>query len=183
MEKPSKQKYHPNSLIQESWRLDLTGTHHLLPDHGPVRQITRRPKSLIMGWENGNKLVTTHFPMVTSMYRILVYKNLHKLIIMKNNVILYRLYNIAVRYIFYFNKKNSFHFRISWYATASTTESVLIIGGFTNDSPSHSSTIAEYRNGSWKIVWNLAQARYDHGAITSGSITMVVGGRKHGGVS
>ena len=86
------------------------------------------------------------------------------------------LFYIAVRSIFYFHKKNSFHFRISWYATASTTESVLIIGGWTNGSPNFSSTIAEYKNGSWKILGNLAQARYGHGAITSGSITMVVGG-------
>ena len=67
-------------------------------------------------------------------------------------------------------------FRISAYATASTDESVLIIGGYTGGSPSRISTIAEYKDGNWKNVGNLAQARYGHGAITSGSVTMVAGG-------
>ena len=74
------------------------------------------------------------------------------------------------------NRKNSFIFRISDYATASTSDSVLIIGGLTRGSPSRTSTIAEYKDGNWKNVGNLAQARYGHGAITSGSVTMVVGG-------
>ena len=62
------------------------------------------------------------------------------------------------------------------YAAASTSDSVLIIGGFTAGSPAYTSTIAEYKDGNWKKVGNLAQARNNHGAITSGSITMVVGG-------
>ena len=66
-------------------------------------------------------------------------------------------------------------FRIAYYATASTDESVLIIGGFTGGSPNIILTIAEYKNGSWKNIGNLVQARYDHGAITSGSVTMIVG--------
>jgi len=55
----------------------------------------------------------------------------------------------------------------------------LIIGGYTNGSPYLTSTIAEYKNGNWKNVGNLAQARNGHGAITSGSITMVVGGESN----
>ena len=66
--------------------------------------------------------------------------------------------------------------RISYYATASTIESVLIIGGLIGSPPSYSSTIAEYKDGSWKNIGNLAQARHGLGAITSGSVTMVVGG-------
>ena len=62
------------------------------------------------------------------------------------------------------------------YASASTSDSVLIIGGFTAGSPDYTSTIAEYKDGNWKNVGNLAQARRSHGAITSGSITMIVGG-------
>ena len=46
--------------------------------------------------------------------------------------------------------------------------------------PTYTSTIAEYKDGNWKNVGNLAQARYGHGAITSGSITMVVGGWANG---
>ena len=93
------------------------------------------------------------------------------------------LFYIAARSIFYFHRKNSFHFRISWYATASTSESVLIIGGYTNGSPFYTSTIAEYKDGSWKNIGNLAQARRAHGAITSGSITMVVGGIPNSGTT
>ena len=54
------------------------------------------------------------------------------------------------------------------YASASTSDNVLIIGGFTAGSPDYTSTIAEYKDGNWKNVGNLAQARYGHGAITSG---------------
>jgi len=75
-----------------------------------------------------------------------------------------------------------FLFRIAYYATASTSDSVLIIGGYDNyyGSPSYTSTIAEYKDGNWKNVGNLAQARHGHGAIKSGSITMVVGGYPNG---
>ena len=67
------------------------------------------------------------------------------------------------------------------YATASTSDSVLIIGGNTGVSPYTSSTIAQYKDGIWKNIGNLAQARRAHGAITSGSITMVVGGWPNSG--
>ena len=62
------------------------------------------------------------------------------------------------------------------YATASTDESVYIIGGYTNGSPIGTTAIAEYRDENWKRAGNLAQARRFHSAITSGSTTMVVGG-------
>ena len=73
---------------------------------------------------------------------------------------------------------NDFIFRISHYATSSTDESVYIIGGYSPGVPVDyfTSTIAEYKNGNWKNVGDLAQARHAHGAITSGSITMVLGG-------
>ena len=73
--------------------------------------------------------------------------------------------------------RNDFIFRISHYAVASTDESVYIIGGYTNVWPYYTSTIAEYKDGDWKNVGSLAQGRSYHGAITSGSITMVVGGQ------
>ena len=83
--------------------------------------------------------------------------------------------------IFTKNCKNSFIFRISDYATASTSDSVLIIGGYTGVYQQKLSTIAEYKDGNWENVGNLAQARYAHGAITSGSISMVVGGEPNSG--
>ena len=52
----------------------------------------------------------------------------------------------------------------------------MIIGGNTSGIPEIISTVAEYKNGSWKNIGNLAQARDGHGAITSGSVTMIVGG-------
>ena len=81
------------------------------------------------------------------------------------------------------NFLNQIHFRIAYYSTASTDESAFIIGGYTSVSPSIISIIAEYKNGSWKNVGNLVQARYGHGAITSGSTTMVVGGYPYSGSS
>ena len=74
--------------------------------------------------------------------------------------------------------------RIAFYATASTDESVFIIGGHTGGWSSgwgRSSIIAEYKDGSWTNIGNLAQGRHAHGAITSGSITMVVGGQPNNG--
>ena len=60
------------------------------------------------------------------------------------------------------------------YATASTIESVYIIGGYTRfDSIT---TIGEYRDGKWSIAGNLSQARDSHAAISFGAYTMIVGG-------
>ena len=69
-------------------------------------------------------------------------------------------------------------FRIGYYATTSTDESVYIIGGFTFDSSTGYQTpiIAEYKNDQWYNVGSLKQSRNGHGAITSGSFTMVIGG-------
>ena len=68
--------------------------------------------------------------------------------------------------------------RISNYATTSTEESVYIIGGWTDDSSTGYRTpiIAEYKNDQWYNVESLKQSRHAHGAITSGSLTMVIGG-------
>ena len=66
-------------------------------------------------------------------------------------------------------------FRISSYATASTEESVYIIGGWTGTG-GRTPIIAEYKNDQWYNVGSLKQSRHAHGAITSGSLTMVIGG-------
>lgn len=57
------------------------------------------------------------------------------------------------------------------------------MGGNTGGSPTRTSTIAQYKDGSWKNIGNLAQARQTHGAITSTSITIVVGGYPNSGSS
>ena len=69
-------------------------------------------------------------------------------------------------------------FSLSYYATASTAESVFVIGGYTRDSSTGLRTpiIAEYRDNQWFNVGNLNQSRHGHGAITAGSLTMVLGG-------
>ena len=66
------------------------------------------------------------------------------------------------------------------YATTSTEESVYIIGG-TTASSQPSSVIAEYKNAEWFNIGSLQQSRYSHGAFTSGSWTMVIGGSSSGG--
>ena len=69
------------------------------------------------------------------------------------------------------------------YATTSTNESVYILGGFTNDSSMGLRTpiIAEYKDKEWNDFGNLKQSRQAHGAITSDSMTMVIGGESTGG--
>ena len=64
------------------------------------------------------------------------------------------------------------------YATTSTEESVYIIGGFIQASATGERTpiIAEYKNDQWYNAGSLKQSRHAHGAITSGSLTMVIGG-------
>ena len=55
------------------------------------------------------------------------------------------------------------------------------MGFVTGGSLKRISTIAEFKNGNWKKVGDLAQARMSHGAITLGSTIMVVGGWPEGG--
>ena len=81
-------------------------------------------------------------------------------------------WNVAADYPFNSGKQ------ISMYATTSTEESVFIIGGFTNVSSDglRTSIIAEYRADEWNNAGNLKQPRQAHGAIKSGSLTMIIGG-------
>ena len=66
MEKPSRQNHHQSSLIITSWRLDLTGTHHLLPDK-MLQRMDWKPKFLFMDPINGFKRLITHFQRVIGM--------------------------------------------------------------------------------------------------------------------
>jgi hypothetical protein len=69
---------------------------------------------------------------------------------------------------------------ISHYATSSTENSVYIIGGYTSPA-TNIPIIAQYKNDEWHNVGNLKQTRHSHGAITSGSLTMVIGGYSYEG--
>ena len=55
------------------------------------------------------------------------------------------------------------------------------MGGYTKGTPDVTSRIAEYKNGEWIDGGNLAQARYGHGAITSESKTLIIGGTHNDG--
>ena len=69
---------------------------------------------------------------------------------------------------------------LGYYATSSTEQSVYIIGGYINGQ-TQTPIIAEYKNDEWYNIENLKQARHGHGVITSGSLTMVIGGSIKGG--
>ena len=62
---------------------------------------------------------------------------------------------------------------------------MLIIGGYTNGQypNQYTSIIAEYKDGNWRNVGALSQARHQHDAITMGSVTMIIGGYPNGGAS
>ena len=68
------------------------------------------------------------------------------------------------------------------YATTSTENSVYIFGGWTVYDPNdynnsgRTSFIAQYYNDQWYHVGNLNKPRHGHNAITSGSLTFVLGG-------
>ena len=66
---------------------------------------------------------------------------------------------------------------IKAYATASTKESIFILGGTVKSHPTQkTSRVAEYKAGIWKHVGDLAQAKSGIRAITSGPVTMIIGG-------
>ena len=74
------------------------------------------------------------------------------------------------------HKSKLYNVRLSYYATTNTKESVFIIGGYTDGSPSRISTIAQFEDGIWKNAGSLMQARSNHGAISLEGITMILGG-------
>ena len=79
---------------------------------------------------------------------------------------------------------NYLNLRISSYATTSTEDSVYILGGWTSDSDTglKCPTIAQFKDGEWNKVADLRQSRHAHGAISYGSLTMVVGGSSADGI-
>ena len=51
--------------------------------------------------------------------------------------------------------------------------------------PNRSSTLAQYKDGSWRNIGNMNQNRDSHKAITLGSVAMIIGGNSpnNGGVN
>ena len=61
--------------------------------------------------------------------------------------------------------------RISQYSTANTPDAAYIIGGYFTRN-----LVAEFRNDQWTQLDNLNSGRRNHGSITVGTQTMIVGG-------
>ena len=71
-------------------------------------------------------------------------------------------------------RKNAFpniHFSyIAYYSTTQTADAAYIIGG------GNTMLIAEFKNDQWNQLDDLNTGRYNHGSITIGSQTMIIGG-------
>lgn len=72
-------------------------------------------------------------------------------------------------------KNNKFIFRIGYYETVSTDDAVLVIGGDLG-SGRFTSIVAEYKDGSWNDIGNLARPTAQHKAMRSGSNILILGG-------
>ena len=55
-----------------------------------------------------------------------------------------------------------------------------MIGGAIAGNPYETSIVAEYKDGSWSSIGNLARVRRYHRAIKSGSDIMILGGTERG---
>ena len=60
---------------------------------------------------------------------------------------------------------------ISYYSTTQTVDAVYIIGGWYT-----SHIVAEFKNDQWRRLADLNQGRRNHGSITIGGETMIIGG-------
>ena len=68
----------------------------------------------------------------------------------------------------------NFYFRgISSYSTTQTLDSVYIIGGYVTQ---NTGIVAEFNDNQWRQLDNLNQPRAEHGSITVGDQTMIIGG-------
>ena len=79
-------------------------------------------------------------------------------------LLLYRLYN-----------KKQIYFSIYDYATVTTTQGALIIGGYAGSSPGVT-TVACYNNSGWSRLDDLQSIRWYHRSIINGDNVYVIGG-------
>ena len=70
--------------------------------------------------------------------------------------------------------------RIAYYSISSTLEAAFVIGGRDLDD-SYLDVIAQFQNNQWSRYGNLQKRRSLHGSITSGSLTMIIGGSTDNG--
>ena len=60
-----------------------------------------------------------------------------------------------------------------------TNQAAFFIGG--RDGSSITSVIAKYENDNWSLHGNLKKSRYEHGSISYGTTTIVIGGYTNDG--
>ena len=66
------------------------------------------------------------------------------------------------------------YFSINGYATVTTSQGALIIGGYGDGSEVF--TVACFNNAGWSRLDDLQSTRYDHRAIVNGDKVYVIGG-------
>ena len=66
--------------------------------------------------------------------------------------------------------------KYSYYSVSSTNQAAFFIGGRHGSSLPPSSIIAKYENDNWSLHGNLKRRRANHGSITNGITTLVIGG-------
>ena len=71
--------------------------------------------------------------------------------------------------------------RITGYSTVSTDDAAFIIGGSRSEGWPNNDAIAEFRNDQWQYLGTLRTGRHDHGSITIGTDTLIIGGLPYGG--
>ena len=64
--------------------------------------------------------------------------------------------------------------KISGYSVASTNDAAFLIGGWTGSSALD--VIAQFKDNAWSLYGNLQKPRNSHASITSGDMTIIIGG-------
>ena len=67
-------------------------------------------------------------------------------------------------------------FSIVDYATVTTAQGALILGGWSYTLGNALATVASYNNSGWSKLDDLQSTRYGHGAIVNGDKVYVIGG-------
>ena len=69
--------------------------------------------------------------------------------------------------------------QIYFYSVASTNDAAFVIGGYTDSS--YSDVIAQFKDNAWSLYGNLQKPREYHASITSGDMTIIIGGAASNG--
>ena len=66
--------------------------------------------------------------------------------------------------------------KIFFYSVASTNEAAFVIGGHAGSNSDVMDVIAQFKDNAWSLYGNLQKPRENHASITSGDMTMIIGG-------